>query len=179
MTECDEALVERVKCGDNEAFGLLYDRYAGLVRSICFDATGDVVDAQDLSQEVFLSAFRQLAQLKDPGRFCAWLVGIARLSGREWRRTRSRDRHEWAGSEADYVVEPERFVHDERWSDLCGALSSLSEDERLGIHLFYFNEQPAELARQLLNLSLSGFYRLLDRAREKLSKRLKTKGIKP
>ncbi len=179
MTESDEALVERVKRGDNEAFGLLYDRYAWLVRGVCFDATGDVVDAQDLSQEVFLSAFRQLAQLNDPGRFCAWLVGIARLSGREWRRTRYRDRHEWAGDEAEDVVEPERDEHDERWSDLCGALSSLSEDERLGIHLFYFKEQPAELARHLLNLSLSGFYRLLDRAREKLSKRLKIKELKP
>ncbi len=179
MTECDEALVERVKCGDNEAFGQLYDRYAGLVRSICFEATGNVVDAQDLSQEVFLSAFRQLAQLNDPARFCAWLVGIARLSGREWRRTRSRDRHEWAGSESEYVVESERNAHDEQWSDLWVALSCLSEEERLGIHLFYLKEQPAELARHLLNLSLSGFYRLLHRAREKLSKRLNIKEIKP
>lgn len=179
MTERDEELVERVNRGDKEAFGLLYDRYAGLVRSVCFDATGNVIDAQDLSQEVFLSAFRQLDQLNDPRRFCVWLLGIARLSGREWRRTRHRDRHEWAGDVTENIVEPERFEHDDPWSDLSSALSSLSEDERLGIHLFYLKEQPAELARHLLKLSPSGFYRLLDRAREKLSRRLKTKELKP
>lgn len=179
MSERDEEFVERVRRGDREAFGHLYDRYAGLVRSVCFEATGDVVDAQDLAQEVFLSAFRQLEQLSDPSRFGGWIVGIARLSGREWRRTRHRDRHEWSGDATEEIAEPEQLDHDDRWSDLNAALTSLSEDERLGIHLFYLEEQPAELARQLLNLSLSGFYRLLDRAREKLAQRLKSKELKP
>ena len=179
MSERDEEFVERVRRGDREAFGHLYDRYAGLVRSVCFEATGAVVDAQDLAQEVFLSAFRQLDQLSDPGNFGGWIVGIARLSGREWRRTRHRDRHEWVGDATEEIAEPEQLDHDDRWSDLKTALASLSEDERLGIHLFYLEEQPAELARQLLNLSLSGFYRLLDRARKKLAQRLKRKELKP
>jgi RNA polymerase sigma-70 factor (ECF subfamily) len=179
MAERDEELIGRVRRGDREAFGQLYDRYAGLVRSVCFEATGDVVNAQDLSQEVFLCAFRQLDQLNDPSRFCAWLVGISRLSGREWRRTRHRDRHEWAGDLAEEIAGPARFDHEDRWSDLRAALDGLSEDERLGIHLFYLEEQPAELARQLLNLSLSGFYRLLDRARDKLAQRLKTQELEP
>ncbi len=179
MPERDEELVGRVRRGDRDAFGHLYDRYAGLVRGICFEATRDVVDAQDLAQEVFLSAFRQLGQLSDSALFGAWLVGIARLSGREWRRTRHRDRHEWAGDATEEFAEPERLDHDDLWSDLNMALASLSEDERLGIHLFYLEEHPAELARQLLNLSLSGFYRLLDRAREKLAQRLKIGELKP
>lgn len=179
MAERDEELVGRVQRGDREAFGHLYDRYAGLVRSVCFEATGNVVDAQDLAQDVFVSAFRQLDQLSDPCNFGGWIVGIARLSGREWRRTRHRDRHEWAGDAAEELAELEPLDHDDQWTDLRAALSSLSEDERLGIHLFYLEEQPAELARQLLNLSLSGFYRLLDRAREKLAQRLKMKEVKP
>ncbi len=179
MSEHDEELVGRVRRGDREAFGHLYDQYAGLVRSVCFEATGDIVDAQDLAQEVFLIAFRQLDQLSDPGHFGGWIVGIARLSGREWRRTRHRDRHEWAGDATEEIAEPEQLNHDDQWSDLKSALAGLSEDERLGIHLFYLEEQPAELARQLLNLSLSGFYRLLDRAREKLAQRLRMKELKP
>ena len=179
MSELDEQLVTRVRRGDREAFGQLYDQYAGLVRSICFESTGDVNSAQDLSQEVFLSAYRQLDQLKDPKCFCAWLIGIARLSGRQWRRTRIRDRHQLAGENIDeiadrYVSEPE-----DRWSDVQAAMTELTEDERLGVHLFYLQEQPADLARQLLNLSLSGFYRLLSRAREKLAKRLAHKELKP
>lgn len=178
MAECDAELVGRVRRGDREAFGHLYDRYARLVRGVCFEATGDVVNAQDLAQEVFLSAFRQLDQLSDPEHFGGWIVGIARLSGREWRRSRQRDRHEWAGDAAQDFPQRAAFDHEDQWSDLRAALGSLSDDERLGIHLFYLEEQPVELARQLLNLSLSGFYRLLDRAREKLAQRLKTKELK-
>jgi RNA polymerase sigma-70 factor, ECF subfamily len=179
MSELDEQLVSRVQRGDHEAFGQLYDQYAGLVRSICFESTGDVTSAQDLSQEVFLSAYRQLDQLKDPKCFCAWLMGIARLSGRQWRRNRFRDRHELAGENIEgiadqYVSEPE-----DRWTDVLAAMSELTENERLGIHLFYLKEQPADLARQLMNLSLSGFYRLLTRARGKLAKRLALKELKP
>ncbi len=97
MPERDEEFVERVRRGDREAFGHLYDRYAGLVRSVCFEATGNVVDAQDLAQGVFLSEFRQLDQLCDPGNSGGWIVGFARFSGQEWRRTRHRDRHECVG----------------------------------------------------------------------------------
>lgn len=178
MSDRDELLVARVRRGERDAFGELYDRYAGLVRSVCFEATGNVVDAQDLAQEVFLSAFRQLEQLSDPERFGAWLIGIARLSGREWRRSRHRDRHESIGDAADEFGGGEHFDPTEQWSDLNAALETLSEDERLGVHLFYLDEQPAEAARQLLNLSLSGFYRLLDRARQKLAERLKTGELK-
>jgi len=56
------------------------------------------------------------------------------------------------------IAEPEQLDHNDRWSDVKTALASLSEDERLSIHLFYLEDQAAELARQLLNLSLSGFY---------------------
>lgn len=179
MSEPDEQLVSQVLRGDQEAFGQLYDQYAGLIRSICFESTGDVTSAQDLSQEVFLSAYRQLGQLKDPRCFCAWLIGIARLSGRQWRRTRLRDRHQMTGESIEeiadrYVSEPE-----DRWSEVQAAMSELTEDERLGIHLFYLQEQPADLARKLLNLSISGFYRLLSRARGKLAQRLAHKELKP
>src|SRR5262245_27426915 len=136
MSDCDEELVGRVRHGDREAFAYLYDRYAGLIRCVCFEATGDVVDAQDLAQDVFLSAFRQLDQLSDPGRFGGWLVGIARLSGLEWRRARRRDRLECTGEATEELAGPEWLGHDDRWADVREALGCLSEDERLGIHLF-------------------------------------------
>ncbi|MFO0902357.1 MAG: sigma-70 family RNA polymerase sigma factor [Pirellulales bacterium] len=179
MSDSDEELVSQARRGDHEAFGQLYDRYAGLIRSVCFEATGNVVDSQDLAQEVFLSAFRQLDQLKDPRRFAGWLVGIGRLSGLEWRRSRTRDRLELVGEATVEIAGQECLSRDDRWADVVEAFECLSEDERLGVHLFYLEEQPAEVARRLLNLSLSGFYRLLDRARAKLAQKLKLKELNP
>ena len=56
VTCSDANLVEAVLSGDRSAYTDLYDRYARLVRAICYDATWDLNHSQDLSQEVFLRA---------------------------------------------------------------------------------------------------------------------------
>ena len=52
-------------------------------------------------------------------------------------------------------------------------IRELPEAERMALHLFYLDEQPAEFARQILKLSQSGFYKVLARARDLLAKKLK------
>ena len=46
------------------------------------------------------------------------------------------------------------------------AILKLPDDERFALHLFYLEEQSAAAARECLGLSQSGFYKLLERARE-------------
>ena len=167
----DEELVQATLAGDLGSFGVLYDRYAGVVRAIAFEATGSVADAQDLAQEAFLRAFQKLADLRDPAAFGPWLIGIARLSGKQWQRTQARRRRRMAG-ELDCDLIATNDAAPEPPSDLHEALVGLSESERIALHLFYFDEQPAERARRLMGLSLSGFYRVLDRARRRLRRRL-------
>lgn len=48
------------------------------------------------------------------------------------------------------------------------AIRQLPENERLALHLFYLEEQPVAAARRVLNLSQSGFYDLLERARNRV-----------
>ena len=83
-------LVRAVFAGDKTAYGKLYDRYAPLVRAICYDEAGNLTDAQDLAQDVFMLAYEGLNNLRDPDRFGKWLVGIARFRCKEWRRRGSR-----------------------------------------------------------------------------------------
>ena len=87
---CDRELVEAVIGGDSKAYGNLYDKYAPLVRAVCFDATSNIADAQDLSQDVFIRAFEKLAELRQPELFGRWLVSIARLRCKEWYRQQER-----------------------------------------------------------------------------------------
>ncbi|MCK4343123.1 MAG: sigma-70 family RNA polymerase sigma factor, partial [Phycisphaerae bacterium] len=81
MPASDATLVQGVLSGDRDAFAELYDRWAGLIRATCFDTTRDLDTAEDLAQEVFLRALQKLGNLRDPRRFVAWLMGIARLDG--------------------------------------------------------------------------------------------------
>ena len=71
MKDCSE-LVNSVRSGNLEAFGVLYDRFGRLVRAICYDRLGHQADAEDLAQEVFLTAFDKLDQLQNPEKFGSW-----------------------------------------------------------------------------------------------------------
>lgn len=76
-TPSDKALVLAVFAGDKAAYETLYDRYAPLVRAVCYDMTGNLADAQDLAQDVFMRAYEKLDRLRDPELFGRWVVGIA------------------------------------------------------------------------------------------------------
>lgn len=83
-----DALVSAARAGDRMAFGQLYDRYARMVHGIllCRVAARDV---DDLVQEVFLLALRQLPSLRDVSRFGAWLGTITRNRANDYYRKAS------------------------------------------------------------------------------------------
>src|SRR3954453_10442110 len=73
----DDLLVRSAADGDRSAFGELYVRYARMVHAILL-ARVPPGDAEDLVQEVFLSAMRQLRGLRTAASFKGWLGAIAR-----------------------------------------------------------------------------------------------------
>src|SRR5205085_8757138 len=73
----DDALIRAAAEGDRAAFGELYVRYARMVHAILL-ARVPPGDAEDLVQDVFLSAMRQLRVLRTAGAFRGWLAAIAR-----------------------------------------------------------------------------------------------------
>lgn len=157
-------LVELARDGDRDAFAALYDRYARLVRAIAFDVSGELAAAEDIAQDVFLKAFSRLHQLRTPERFVSWLSGIARLAALDWRRTKRRDRHEFGEPACEA---PSTTDDPSEFEELRQAIRRLPRKERMALHIFYLDEQPAETARAAIGLSCSGFYKLLDRARQR------------
>ncbi len=73
----DDSLVSAARDGDRAAFGRLYDRYARMVHGILLSRVPPR-EVDDLVQEVFLLALRQLHALRDISRFGAWLATITR-----------------------------------------------------------------------------------------------------
>src|SRR6266849_8350563 len=73
----DDSLVSAAREGDRAAFGRLYDRYARMVHGILLSRVPPR-EVDDLVQEVFLLALRQLHALRDISRFGAWLGTITR-----------------------------------------------------------------------------------------------------
>ena len=73
----DAALVQAARAGDRLAFGVLYERYARIVHGIMLAHAPPYV-ADDLVQDVFERALRQIPKLRDSNAFSGWLIAIAR-----------------------------------------------------------------------------------------------------
>lgn len=81
------SLVLAAQRGDRDAFGLLYRRYERMVHGILV-ANAAWAEVEDLTQDVFIAAFENLASVRDPESFPAWLVAIARNTARGFHRRR-------------------------------------------------------------------------------------------
>jgi RNA polymerase sigma-70 factor (ECF subfamily) len=77
MVPSDADLWARSRAGDSDAFGLLFERHAGLIYNYCFRRVGDSATAQDMLSMVFLEAWRRRDKALPPDKTLAWLYGIA------------------------------------------------------------------------------------------------------
>ncbi|TFG45180.1 MAG: sigma-70 family RNA polymerase sigma factor [Candidatus Brocadiia bacterium] len=166
-TSSDKMLVRAVLAGDKAAYENLYDRYAPLIRAVCYYTAGNLADAQDLAQDVFMWAYKNLDQLRDPDRFGKWLIGIARLRCHEWLRWNLRRQDNRVELSEAQIAIPEP-PDDDRIELLRKMIATLPEKERLALHTFYLQGNSADNARRIMGLSRSGYYRVLDRARKRL-----------
>jgi RNA polymerase sigma-70 factor (ECF subfamily) len=142
------------------------------VRAVAADAGRDGAD--DVTHDTFLRAYRTLKTLRDPPRFAAWLVGIARLVVLEHRRA-----HHFepllelipapASTEGDASDDAE---------ELLRLVAKLPEEERLAVRFFFLNERSIEETARLLNRSRSGTYALLQRAKLRLARWLEECGVR-
>lgn len=168
-TPSDKTLIQAVLAGEKNAYGKLYDRYAPLVRAVCFDTTGNIADAQDLAQDVFMRAYEKLEHLRNSESFGKWIIGIARLRCKEWQRHKMRHRDMKPDlTNVSSVIAG--ASNDGRIERLREMITTLPERERLALHTFYLQGNSAEAARRTMGLSRSGFYRVLERARKRLEK---------
>jgi len=92
VPEFDEKdILSQASQGDQEAFGLLYERYVERIFNYVYYRTGNVADAEDLTARVFYRAMHHIQNYIDRGvPFSAWLYRIAHNLIANWHRDRSR-----------------------------------------------------------------------------------------
>ncbi len=174
--ETDAQLVERSLSGDRGAFGQIVERYQSLICALTFSATGDVSRSEDLGQETFLAAWRDLGNLKDPERLKQWLCGIARHMIQECHRRAVRDplRHavllnDVAAEDASRAPDGgEHVFGKEEQAILWQVLEGLPESYREVLVLFYRQEQSVAEVAEALGVSNDVVRQRLSRGRAML-----------
>jgi RNA polymerase sigma-70 factor (ECF subfamily) len=145
LTESDDNLVLRAQRGDRAAFEALVHRTARLVYARLYLETGDVQQAEDLAQEVFLAAWRGIGRVVRPEGFRAWLLAIAQNQAIDAARRAGRLKRPRLAGDADVLLrlpsaQPgpvQRLEDQERREQVLALLRSLPEEYRLALTLRY------------------------------------------
>ena len=175
----DAELVSESLCGNRDAFGQIVAQYQSLICSLAYSATGSLSQSEDLAQETFLAAWKQLADLREPHKLRAWLCGIARnLINYSLRRQGREPAH--AAESLETVAEPpsleplppEQAIGREEEAILWRSLERIPEIYREPLVLFYRKHQSIEAVAQGLELSEDAVKQRLSRGRKLLHERV-------
>ena len=162
----DEALIRRAREGDPASREMLARRWLGRAYGAALSKVGNAADAEDLVQEAFYRAFRELGRLKDPRRFGPWLLQIVRNAARDLHRRsgRSRPLVDEAGLLAEEGAAPDGAA--------LAAWRTLPDDQRLVCWLKVMDGLPFRDIAALLGCSKSAAFRIYTKGIVRLRREL-------
>ncbi len=172
----DAELVELVLAGEQDAFAVLVERYKDAVQNLAYRMLSNVTEAEDVTQEVFVRAYTQLATYKSVHKFSTWLLSIAsHLAIDQLRRRRFLALPledvpflEWI---ADLGAGPEQSaLQGEQQDEIQAYLRRLPSKYRAVIVLRYWYDLSYEEIAMALHLTPALVKARLHRARELLAR---------
>ncbi len=178
----DAELIKRTLEGEWRNYAVLVRKYESKIYSYVYFMVKNREDAEEITQDTFIKAYRALRSFRGEALFSTWLLRIAHFECLTLFRRKvptkvtieSLDQKE--GSRENDPVK-DLYLAD-RNSILAAALNQLKPDERSVITMFYYNELSIQETTEATNLSESNVKILLHRSRKKLLKILKSMGVK-
>lgn len=155
-SQTDAELYLALRAGQSTALGILYDRHAGLVYGIACNVLGNVQEAEDLTQDVFLTLARGCSY--DPKRgtlrtFLAILTRSRAIDRVRARGTANRALERWHPGKAEEIAANsplERVFQNEQSQEVQAALAQLSDEQRQILRMAYYDGlSQSEIAKQL------------------------------
>src|ERR1043166_4210938 len=101
MELTDAAIVAKARSGDSDAYRVLVERHSRALFRLAFRMTGNESDAEDVVQESFMRAYRQLGKFDERASFGTWLYRIASNCSLDLVRSRKRRSEHLAPAEAE------------------------------------------------------------------------------
>ena len=179
----DRTLIDLSRGGDLDAFNELVTRYQNAVYGVALKMVRNPATAEDLTQDAFISAFRNIAKFRG-GNFRAWLLRIARNATYDHlRRTKRRPETSIEENMAAFSntfrasdPEPEAWaLTSELGRAITEGLMTLSNDHRLSIILVDMDGYRYEEAAEVMGVSVGTVKSRLNRARGRMRDFLKTR----
>jgi RNA polymerase sigma-70 factor, ECF subfamily len=179
-TDPDAAAVARCRAGDTEAFGEIVDRYQSMVAGLVARSLRDPEDAADVTQEVFVRAYRGLKSFRSDAKFSTWLYRIALNTSIRHAGKTARERSHRAEPDpeqpdmmamlpSDPSEAPDELVWQRiRHDALRDAVHSLPHKQREVIVLHFFEGRSCEEIAEILDTNIGTVWSRVHYAVKKL-----------
>ena len=184
--EADLLLVERVQSGDREAFGLLVGKYQRKLLRLVMRMVRDPAEAEDVTQEAFIKAYRALPNFRGDSAFYTWLYRIGVNTAKNWLVANGRRMpvmseivdDETEGMEESVLLRddetPDRVLMSRQIGETVNAaMEALPEDLRTAIGLREIEGLSYEEIAQVMDCPIGTVRSRIFRAREAIAARLK------
>ena len=176
--EDDVQLIHRILSGDDEAFNLLVRKYEKSIHARVWQKIDDFHYAEEITQDIFLQAYKKLSTLKDPNQFAGWLYAVANRFCIDWMRKQKPTMQSLEDTPMRAIdnLTYERYVSEQRESEATERryeiveklLAKLPESERTVMMLYYLSEMRAKEIGKSLGVSVNTIRSRLHRARKRL-----------
>ena len=177
----ENQLLQASLAGNEHAFADIVERYQSVICAITYSATGDLALSEDLAQETFIAAWKQLRNLRKADRLRAWLCGIARnLAKQAIRRRRCKFAEQTVALESVHEAistasQPHEYaISREERTIVWQSLEKIPEKYREPLVLFYRQQRSVKKVAALLGLSETVVKQRLSRGRKMLKGSLST-----
>jgi len=175
----DTEVIGRVLKGDTQAYSILVDRYRNYVFTIVLRYLKSREDAEETAQDIFIKAYRHLADFKGQSKFSTWLYTVATTTCISFLRKKrpevhSLDNEKIAGlaDNIDGGLRANTIEQKSRATMVSKAIALLSPDDAQVITLFYKGEQTLEEIAGIMGKEPNTVKVQLHRARARLKARM-------
>ena len=163
--EADVQLIHRILSGDDEAFNRLVQKYEKSIHTLVWQQIDDFHYAEEITQDIFLQAYKKLSTLKDPNQFAGWLYAVANRFCIDWIRKQKPTMQSLEDTPMRAIdnLTYERYVSEQceseaierRYEIVEDILKKLPERERTVMVLHYLSEMTAKEISKSLGVSVN------------------------
>ena len=175
----DNEIISRVLQGEQNAYAELVNRYQGYVFTLTLRIIKSREDAEEVAQDVFIKAYRSLADFRGESKFSTWLYTITTTTSISFLRKKKLDIHSLddekvfeAADNRDSGFSANLVEQKSRVNMVNRAIALLSQDDAEVITLFYKAEQNLEEISKILGVETNTVKVRLHRARTRLKDKM-------
>ena len=177
----DNELISQVLTGNQQAYAVLVNRYQNYVFTLALRFTKNREDAEEVSQDIFIKAYKALADFRGASKFSTWLYTIVNTTCISFLRKKKLELHSLDNEKVfeiadnqDSGMHANQIEQKSRVAMVNNAINMLNTDDAEVITLFYKGEQSLEEIAMILGIEANTAKVRLHRARTRLKEKMET-----